>query len=281
MRIFTKILRLKLNTQQIMRVIWEDCNPEQQYNRKTNLVKYTFRPSLFMVLVTLVMMTLCIKAGLWQYNKAELKQALQTQLTARLGEPAVALPDKIADLETWRYRRVKFAGTYDTRYQVLLDNQVENTVAGYHVLTPMQVEGSGNYVLINRGWVAGTTERLGATEHKMPVVITPQGRQEVEGDIGLPANKFFTLEAPPANDGKWQQVWQNLDMARYAKSVPFTVQPFLVRLDAKSAAGGFVRNWPPPGERVSMHLGYAYQWFGFALTLLVIFIVLNVKKVEL
>ena len=71
------------------------------------------------------------------------------------------------------------------------------------------------------------------------------------------------------------------DMARYAKSVPFAVQPFVVRLDANSNAGGFVRNWPPPGERVSMHLGYAYQWFGFALTLLVIFIVLNVKKVEL
>jgi len=264
-----------------MRFIWEDCNPELQHNRKTNLVKYTFRPSLFMILVTLVMMTLCIKAGLWQYNKAELKQALQTQLTARLGEPAVALPDKIADLETWRYRRVKFAGTYDTRYQVLLDNQVENTVAGYHVLTPMQVEGSGNYVLINRGWVPGTAERLGAAEHKVPVVTTPQGRQEIEGDIALPANKFFTLEALPVTDGKWQQVWQNLDMARYANSVPFTVQPFLVRLDAKSAAGGFVRNWPPPGERVSMHLGYAYQWFGFALTLLVIFIVLNVKKVEL
>ncbi len=235
-------------------------------------MKYTFRPSLFMTLATLVMMALCIKAGLWQYNKAELKQALQTQLTARLSEPPVALPDKIADLEAWRFKRVKFAGTYDTRYQVLLDNQVENTVAGYHVLTPMQVEGGKLYVLVNRGWIAGTPDR------KMPTVSTPQGRQQIEGDIGLPAAKFFTLEAPPATDGKWQQVWQNLDMARYTKSVPFAVQPFVVRLAARSTAGGFVRNWPPPGERVSMHLGYAYQWFGFAATLLVIFIVLNVKQ---
>lgn len=235
-------------------------------------MKYTFRPSLFMTLATLVMMALCIKAGLWQYNKAELKQAFQTQLTARLSEPPVALPDKIADLETWRFKRVKFAGTYDTRYQVLLDNQVENTVAGYHVLTPMQVEGGKLYVLVNRGWIAGTPDR------KMPTVSTPQGRQQIEGDIGLPAAKFFTLEAPPATDGKWQQVWQNLDMARYTKSVPFAVQPFVVRLAARSTAGGFVRNWPPPGERVSMHLGYAYQWFGFAATLLVIFIVLNVKQ---
>jgi surfeit locus 1 family protein len=227
-----------------------------------------------MTLTTLAIMVLCIKLGLWQYSKAELKQALQTQLNARLSESPVVLPDKITDLEAWRFKRVKFTGVYDPRYQVLLDNQVENTVAGYHVLTPIQVEGSSNYVLINRGWVAGAADR------KVPVLVTPQGRQEIEGDISLPAAKFFTLEAPSPKDGKWQQVWQNIDMLRYAKSVPFAVQPFVVRLDAKSEAGGFVRNWPPPGEHVSMHLGYAYQWFGFALTLLVIFIVLNIKKAE-
>ncbi len=243
-------------------------------------MKYTFRPNIWMTLATLAVMALCIKAGLWQYNKAEAKQALQTQLSVRLSEPAVALPDKITDLESWRYRRVKFAGTYNTGYQVLLDNQVENTVAGYHVLTPIQVEGSNLQVLVNRGWVPVAENRLGSAQHKVPVVISPQGRQEIEGDIAWPSKKFFTLEAPLPADGKWQQVWQNLDMARYVKSVPFAVQPFVVRLDTKSDAGGFVRNWLPPGERVSMHLGYAYQWFGFALTLLVIYIVLNVKKVR-
>jgi surfeit locus 1 family protein len=241
-------------------------------------VKYSFRPNIWMTLAALAVMALCIKAGLWQYNKATLKQALQTQLSARLIELPVALPDKIASLkdealEDWRYRRVKFAGVYDMRYQVLLDNQVNNTVAGYHVLTPLKVEGSSHYVLVNRGWIPITESR------KVPVVIAPQGRQEIEGDIALPSQKFFTLEPPPASDGKWQQVWQNLDMPHYAESVPFAVQPFVVRLDAKSA-GGFVRNWPPPGDRVSMHLGYAYQWFGFALTLFVIYIVLNVKKVK-
>lgn len=243
-------------------------------------MKYTFRPNIWMTLATLAVMVLCIKAGLWQFNKAESKQALQTQLDARLTELPVGLPDKLltgklADLEQWRYRRVKFAGVYDTRYQVLLDNQVENIVVGYHVLTPMQVEGSSHYVLVNRGWIPITASR------KVPVVIASPGRQEIGGDIALPSKRFFTLEAPPAIEGKWQQVWQNLDMVRYAKSVPFAVQPFVVRLDAKSKADGFVRNWPPPGERVSMHLGYAYQWFGFALTLLVIYIVLNVKKVRI
>ena len=250
-------------------------------------MNYTFRPNIWMTLATLATMALCIKAGLWQYNKAELKQSLQTQLNARLAEPPKTLTDnliadkliagKILDLGNLRYRRVKFTGIYDTRFQVLLDNQVENTVAGYHVFTPMQVEGSQVYVLVNRGWIKGSSDR------NPPVVIAPQGRQDIEGDIGLPAKNFFTLEAPPEKNGKWQpmlqnQVWQHLDMQRFIQSVPFAVQPFVVRLDAKSKAGGFVRNWPAPGERVSMHLGYAYQWFGFALTLLVIYIVLNVKQ---
>ena len=229
-----------------------------------------------MTLATIIVMALCIKAGLWQYNKAQVKLALQTQLNARLTEPAVALTDqliadKIAASKDLRYLRVKFTGVYDTRYQVFLDNQVENTVAGYHVLTPVKVQGSKFYVLLNRGWVAGVNRQL-------PVINTQQGLQEIEGDIALPGTKFFTLETPPAINGQWQPVWQHLDMQRYAKSVPFGIQPFVVRLDAKIGVGGFIRNWPPPGENISMHLGYAYQWFGFALTLLVIYIVLNLNR---
>lgn len=228
-------------------------------------------------------MAICIKAGLWQYNKAESKQALQTQLSLRKNEPPISLSEltglEKADIENLRFKRVKLSGTYNTRYQVLLDNQVDTTVAGYHVLTPMQIEGSKQHVLVNRGWVAGSPDR------KAPVIETPAGIQEIEGDIALPSSRFFTLEnaaQKEKTEAKWDNpIWQNLDMQQYVKSVPFAVEPYIVRLETKSqAGGGFKRNWPLPAERVSMHLGYAYQWFGFALTLLVIFIVLNMKKVE-
>lgn len=237
-----------------------------------------------MTIATLFVMSLCIKAGLWQYNKAELKKSLQTQLNAKLNEPAISLNDNIADfkvtdVESWRFKRVKVIGTYDTRYQILLDNQVENTVAGYHVLTPLQIEGTKEYVLVNRGWIGGNPNR------SVPKIDTPMGIQSLEGDLALPSSRFFTLEDSGLSEENRKiidkPIWQNMDMQRYAKSVPFVIQPFIVRLDSKSnGGGGFKRNWPVPAERVSMHLGYAYQWFGFALTLLVIFIVLNVKKVE-
>jgi surfeit locus 1 family protein len=52
----------------------------------------------------------------------------------------------------------------------------------------------------------------------------------------------------------------------------------VIRLDAASGAGGFVRNWPRPAERIEMHIGYAYQWFGFALAFFVIYLVVNFRK---
>lgn len=247
-------------------------------------MKYSFQPKFWMAIATIFVMALCIKAGLWQYNKAESKKALQTQLNARLNESAISLNDNVSDfnndvIESLRFKRVKVSGTYDTRYQVLLDNQVDNTVVGYHVITPMQIESTKKYVLVNRGWIAGNPNR------KVPKIDTPESIQTIEGDIALPPSRFFTLEDSASKEEKRNiednPIWQHMDMQLYAKSVPFAIQPFIVRLDSKSnGGGGFKRNWPLPAERVSMHLGYAYQWFGFALTLLVIFIVLNVKKVE-
>lgn len=235
-------------------------------------MSYRFRPRLIPTLATLLVVAVCIKLGLWQQHKAALKQSLQTQLEQRLQEAPLSLPQEITDAPAWRYRRVKLSGSYEPGHQILLDNQVHGDIAGYHVITPLAVDGSDRRVLINRGWIAAPADR-----RTLPNVSTPGGTQHIEGYLWLPG-KFFALEAPPAAGGAWQTLWQNMDMARYAGSVPFAVLPLVVRLDPQSTAGGFVREWPMPAERIEMHIGYAYQWFGFALTLMVIYFVVNIKK---
>lgn len=237
-------------------------------------MKYSFRPGWLMSFATLACAILFLKAGFWQYNKAEIKTNQQLQLNKRLAESPLTLQKPLNDIKDLNYKRVKVQGYYNQNYQIFLDNQVDNTAVGYHVLTPLQVQGSKQVVLINRGWIKGLTRR------ESPIVKTPNGLQLIEGSISVPASRFFTLETPSVQNVIWQPIWQNLDLNRYVKSVPFKTQPFVVRMDAKSDAGGFVRNWPIPGERITKHLGYAYQWFGFALTIIVIYIVLNIKKVE-
>ena len=193
------------------------------------------------------------------------------QLNQRLREAPVALPERIDDPQAWRYRRVKLRGSYEPRYQILLDNQVENEVAGYHVLTPLRLD-NGMRVLVNRGWVAAPADHA-----RQPHILTPDGVQDVEGTAWLPAEKYFALQPAPA-ERQWQAVWQHLDLKRYASLVPFATHALVIRLDPASTAGGFVRNWPAPAERIEKHIGYAYQWYGFALAFAVIYLVVNIRK---
>lgn len=73
-------------------------------------------------------------------------------------------------------------------------------------------------------------------------------------------------------------VWQNLNLARYAKAVTFPLQPLVIQLSPESAAGGFAREWPRPDERIERHVGYALQWWGFAAVTVVIWLVVNFRR---
>jgi surfeit locus 1 family protein len=194
-------------------------------------------------------------------------------LDARSREPAVQMPAALADAGSLRYRRVIVAGQYEPQRQILIDNRVRQERAGYHVVTPMRLEGSDMRVLVNRGWVPAPPDH-----RQQPAIDTPPGRVELTGTAVLPSTRFFTLAPEPPADGQWQSVWQNLDLQRYRSSVPFPVQPVVIQMDAASAGGGFVREWPRPDERIERHLGYAWQWFGFAGTLVAIWFFVNLRR---
>jgi surfeit locus 1 family protein len=239
------------------------------------LSDYCFRPSLVGTLLMLVCIPLFIKFGFWQYNKAEQKQQLQNMYDQALVAEPIDLPMVFSDVESWRYRQVKTVGTYQTEHQILLDNQVEQERVGYHVITPLRLGESGKYVLVNRGWVAANPDKS-----ILPEIETPVGEQAVVGHLWLPSTKFYSLEqAVEANQAlQWQNVWQNMEMQRYQQSVPFEILPLAIRLDASSEAGGYSRVWPRPAERITTHIGYAYQWFGFAVAALLIWLFTAFKR---
>jgi surfeit locus 1 family protein len=161
-------------------------------------------------------------------------------------------------------------GRFDPQYQILLDNQVEGDVAGYHVITPFRADNQKAVVLVDRGWVP-MGERA-----KLPAIETPDGLLDIEGFAWVPSTKFYELVKQIDTD-RWQPVWENMDMQRYSKAVPFAVLPFVMRLDASSPAG-FSRLWVKPAERIEMHIGYAWQWWGFSLAVAAIWLVVNFKK---
>ena len=242
--------------------------------KQFRLSDYKFSPSWLGVVVLIICVPLFIKLGLWQYNKAQLKQAVQTSYNASLDYDALSLPKKLDNLDMWKYKKIKITGHYETRYQILLDNQVEENQAGFHVLTPLKIEGRNDYVLINRGWVAGK-----ATHTDLPQVSTPEDTLEIVGLVWIPSKKIFTLETAQEKR-QWNEVWQHMDLERYQKSVPINLLPIVIKLDSNSNAGGFVRNWQLPAEKIATNMGYAYQWFGFAVASILIFLYTSIGKIS-
>ncbi len=244
-------------------------------------INWIFTPSLVGVIATLFCIPLFIKLGLWQYGKAQQQISIQAQYKQSVIDTAFDLPLHLPSYDDLRYKKVKVTGHYETKYQILLDNQVENQRVGFHVITPLKINNTNQYILVDRGWVLGKD-----THTDVPVVDTPNNQLEVVGQVWLPSAKIFSLEnkASASLDksqvGAWALVWQNMNMAKYKQTAPIQVLPVVIRLDPTSQAAGFVRNWQIPSDKIATNLGYAYQWFGFAFATLAIFLVMSIRKAK-
>jgi surfeit locus 1 family protein len=235
-----------------------------------------FKPTLLGTLMTLICIPVFIKLGFWQYNKAMLKQRIQDAYVKSEANGATTFTHYLNSPELLQYKKVKVFGKYEPKYQILIDNQVENNQVGFHIITPLKIEKSNQYILVNRGWIAGKDRHI-----DVPAFSTPIGIQEVDGMVWLPSKKIFTLEEPTTNQkNDWQLVWQNLDMDKYRRNVPLQILPVIIKLDPQSGAGGFVRNWQVPTDRIMTNLGYAYQWFGFAFAAFVIYLYMSTTRIK-
>lgn len=225
----------------------------------------------------MLLIPLFISAGSWQWNKAALKAERQQQLDSRGAQSALAIPATLADPEILNYRKVVVQGRYEPEFQILIDNRTHNGQAGYHVVTPLRIEGSNIRLLVNRGWIPAPGDR-----QQTPSIETPAGIVQLGGMAVVPPARFFSLGSGSRSaDPGWQTIWQNLDLERYGKTVAFPIQPVVLQLDppgtAAEADGGFVREWRRPDERRFVNVGYALQWWAFAATTFALWLVLSFR----
>jgi surfeit locus 1 family protein len=226
-----------------------------------------FRPPWIASLAVLLLLPGLIGLGVWQLQRAQEKRALQAQYDSRAGAqplPLAPYPQEAADLQ---FRRVRARGVFEAHYQVLLDNRVYQGRPGYHVLTPLRIEGSEVRVLVNRGWV-----ELGERRERLPAVEVPLDTVDIVGTATVPAERPFLLGTLEILRERGPTVWQQLDLERYTNSVPFKLQPIVILLDPQSATGGFTRDWARLDAGIAVHQGYAFQWFALAGALLVLYV---------
>ena len=224
-------------------------------------------------LAFLLVLPVLIGLGFWQLDRAEQKIELQAQYDARLSETPITIGAALRQPAELQYHRVSISGYYDHSHTVYLDNRVHKGVPGYYVITPLRLDNSETRVLVNRGWV-----RLGTDRAKLPDVQPSRMLQQITGVATVPHAKVFRL-APAEPIGKqWQQVWQHMSMKRFAEAVSYPVQPVVVLLDPASQAEGFVRQWRRFDAKVTIHQGYAFQWFSMAVVLVGIYAFYTLRR---
>jgi surfeit locus 1 family protein len=222
-------------------------------------------PPWWATLATLAGLGVFVSLGLWQLDRAAEKRTL-LQLAAEEGPAWDALPPDDTPLEAWLFRRVALSGGYEAQRQVLLDNMTLDGRVGYQVLTPFRLD-SGELVLVNRGWVPAAGQRS-----ELPAVDVADGPRVVEGRLNRLPRPGIRLGPglPGAPDDPWPRRLLYPDHPTLVEAYREALAPYQLQLDP-TAPDGFVRRWELVNMPPERHLGYAVQWFAFALVLVVIY----------
>ncbi len=222
------------------------------------------RARFWVVTAAAVLAAACTLAlGAWQWGRAQKKIALERLVLERKELPALdyrawAATKNIADV---LHRPVRLRGTWVAAHTVFLDNRQMNGKPGFYVVTPLQVEGAGAAVLVQRGWV----QRNFIERQALPPVQTPAGVVEVTGRIAPAPAKLYQLGAPGAGP-----IRQNLDLDAFRGETRLALLDGSVQ-ETGPAAQGLLRDWPQAASGVPKHYGYAFQWWALGGLIIILY----------
>jgi surfeit locus 1 family protein len=227
-----------------------------------------FKPSLWPTLAAVAGIVLTLALGDWQLGRGNEKSALAQRILAANRDALIALPAAAIRAEDVAWRRVEVRGRFEPKYAVFIDNRVLHGAVGYHVLMPLRIGDSERYVLVNRGWIAGTN-----TRSQLPQVTTASETVTIVGLATLPSKRYLELSTQVAQGN----VWQNLTLERYREAVPISIQPVVIQQE-NDLGDGLKREWGAPDLGIEKHYGYAFQWFALAATILIFYLFSHVRK---
>jgi surfeit locus 1 family protein len=231
---------------------------------------------LLTTLVVLAGVVFLCRLGLWQLDRHRQRAELNARIEAQMALPAVPL-DAAAPPEALDYRRVTVEGVFDPAQEVLLRNRSYNGATGYHVLTPLRLAG-GDAVLVDRGWVPLSASDPAERTRYSP----PSGAVRIEGiarasqsGSGGPQDPPLTVERPRLD------AWFRVDTERIAHQTGYPLLPVFVQ-QQPAAEPAPAPPIPVAVESLGLgsHLGYAIQWFSFALILVGTYLAVVYRQVR-
>ena len=235
-------------------------------------------------LLAFAMAAVAVRLGIWQMDRAALKETMQQHYYDRLAMAAVPCATLAHALDP-AFLRVRLEGRFVPGREYLWDNRTYQGRAGYEVLTPFAC-ADGTRLLVDRGWIPTGDDR--DRDQRWP---TPDAPVILAGFVFVPAVGVQWLA-----DAAWPSGWPKrigrLDMTRIAQDQgeqstappgrPVTVERLVERVVERvgegvgdgmyrypvivdgAGSGTFVYNFEPASISPTRNRGYVVQWFALA-----------------
>lgn len=243
---------------------------------KVQVGDYEFAPSIVGTVLTLCLFILLTSLGFWQLSRMDEKRILEKNLRERLHEEAIQLQEPQAkmisqDFEGFRYQPVQVTGSFLNDRNILLDNQIYQGQAGYHVITPFLSKDTEKLILVDRGWIPWGEDRS-----DLPDIPVVSGIVTIKGIINhYPAGLNLKKEETPSD--LWPYRVQSIDYLILSELLNAPVFPFIVQLQKGDP---YTFKVPPIyfGLSSDRHLGYAIQWFMLAIATVIYYVIVNLRR---
>lgn len=221
-------------------------------------------------LACLALLLFCIlmSLGFWQLARAKQKKLLLASFSARSLNPPLHAPDIVSNHDL-RFYRVSLEGTFDNSHSFLLDNKIFHGQVGYEIYTPLRLNDSTLHILVDRGFIPeGTDRRI------LPLIQGSSNLVKVNGMLNLPPSYFSWGQMVDTHSLTWPLRVEFIQLATLEKILHYPLLPYVLNINPNHPAA-YPIEWQVVSMGPERHLAYAVQWFALALTLLILFVILN------
>ena len=202
--------------------------------------------------IALLAAVLFTRLGFWQLDRLAERRARNRLISAQIA----AAPAPWSDTTAVRYRRVKLSGIPDYERDIVLVGRSRGGSPGVNLVTPLRLIGSDTAVLVNRGWVYSPDAT--AVDHT---------RWREEDTLRVEGYVEAFIEPGPGDLPAQQRIARRLSHQAVSARFPYPIAPaYVVATEtgtSRSANTPARAAIPTPDD--GPHLGYAVQWFAFAL----------------
>lgn len=222
--------------------------------------------------------------GFWQLSRAahkqavfdaiERQQALEPWHNAELAAEVALAAESTGEAQkaTLLHRPVQLQGQWLAEQTLFLDNRQMQGRAGFYVLTPFRLSAphANRVVVVQRGWAP----RNFMDRSVLPEVQTPAGTVSIEGRLEAPPSRLMELETANGGadpDEQQSRIRQNADIALWAQQGGLPLLALSV-VQSGSASEGLLRDWPQINAGLQKHYGYAFQWFGLSVLVVLLYV---------